>query len=170
MSTLKEITETSYILYSDNGDKLGLLFDYTQLENKSGYELIFSDGNKTSFDTLGELETLLGSTITIEKTEIVIDNNNSTKMLDDYPINDTDNVYDVDNIENGIPSFKKSKRSQKRFYPGWWIIKSPKGEYQPRLTISLDIYKEQSSTNTIHGPYKTFMEVTYNINELQKED
>jgi len=84
-----------------------------------------------------------------------------------YPINDTDTIIDIlydDPL--GIGTFRKSTRSKKRFYPGWWLVRSENGSYLPRLTLSIDIYNERNNTEALYGPFKNYMDLTYTQKQL----
>ena len=161
MAVLKTLTDYSFIVETVQGDKLGLLinhhFDSTE---RTGIEFVTSDGT-LEYKTIEELEELIGEKFTYKDIEIK-DSTSSSKSLGDYPINDTDNIFDVQNDEiTGMQTFSKSKKSKKRFYPGWWLVRTSTGTYNPRMTISTDIYTERFGTEELYGPYKTYMEVTY---------
>lgn len=170
---LKEITESSYIVYSGTGEKVGIVIDYSNHKFKKGLEYITVEGTITPYGSYDELQTVFDSDIEFEKKEITETELRNVKFLDEYPINETDELLDVlepteDSVVN-VSTFRKSKRSKKRFYPGWWITKSEnKDEYVTRLTLSTDIVEERIGSGELHGPYKTHMEVTFNLNELQK--
>ena len=161
MAVLKVLTDYAYIVETVQGDKLGLLVDHNadSTEN-TGIEFVSTDGT-LKFSTIQELEEILGEPFTYKEVEVK-DNTQSTKSIGDYPVNETDSVFDirVDEV-TGMSTFSKSKKSKKRFYPGWFLVQSSTGTYNPRLTISTDIYEERINTDALHGPYKTFMEVTY---------
>ncbi|WPJ50606.1 hypothetical protein RCIP0023_00564 [Klebsiella phage RCIP0023] len=161
MPVLKPLTTYSYIIETESSEKIGLIVDHNKTNNNlTGVEFFTKDG-VVKFDNMNELEDLLGTFVYKELKETNIQEN--TKFIGDYPVNDTDNVYDV---QEGIPisTFRKSEKSKKRFYPGWWLIKSESGVYNPRCTISTDTYDENK--DSLYGPFKTFMELTYQQKQL----
>lgn len=161
MAVLKTLTDYSFIVETLQGDKIGLLINHNEdSTDNTGIEFITTDG-VLRFSTISELEEIIGETFTYKEIEVK-DNTTSSKSLGDYPINDTDSVFDVQNDDStGMQTFSKSKKSKKRFYPGWWLVKTSTGTYNPRMTISTDIYAERIDSDALFGPYKTFMEVTY---------
>lgn len=161
MATLKILTDYAYIVETAQGEKMGILINHDEDSTmQTGVEFLSPDGS-LSFKTVQELEELIGEPFTYKEVEVK-DNTSSTKSVGEYPINDTDSVFDVQlDPETGMNTFSKSKRSKKRFYPGWWLVKTESGTYNPRMTISTDIYTERFGTDALYGPYKTYMEVTY---------
>lgn len=166
MAILKVLTEGSYIVEMLDGEKMGILIDYNEgITEKTGVEFLSKDG-KFEFESITELEQLLGVEFKYEQLEEK-DDNVSSKFIGEYPINDTDTIVDVQYDDPlGIGTFRKSTRSKKRFYPGYWIVKAESGTYNPRLTISVDIYEERKDTDLLRGPYKSFMEVTFELKKL----
>lgn len=166
MAILKILTEYSFIIETATGEKMGILVDYDEgTTERTGVEFFGPDG-VLKFDSLSELESLLGEKFEYSEIEVT-DANVSSKFLGEYPINDTDSIIDIlydDPL--GIGTFRKSNRSKKRFYPGWWIVKTEAGTYNPRLTMSVDIYNERNNTDALYGPFKSYMEVTYNLKQL----
>ncbi|AXC39257.1 UNVERIFIED_ORG: hypothetical protein [Escherichia phage CMSTMSU] len=75
-------------------------------------EFFTSDG-VLKFDSITELEELLGTPFKYEEVQV---KDTNTKFIGDYPVNDTDSVYDVQEGENGISTFRKSEKSKKRFF------------------------------------------------------
>lgn len=166
MATLKILTEYSFIVVTNTGEKMGILVNYDEgTTEKTGIEFFTSDGS-LKFKNINELEELLGEKFVYEEIEIS-DNTYATKSLGDYPINDTDTIIDIQYDDPlGIGTFRKSARSKKRFYPGWWLVRSENGSYLPRLTLSIDIYNERNNTEALYGPFKTYMDVTYTLKQL----
>lgn len=166
MAILKILTECSYIVETEAGEKMGILIDYNEgITEKTGVEFLNRDG-KFEFDSIKDLESLLGLEFKYEEIEVK-DNNATSKSLGEYPINDTDSITDIlydDPL--GIGTFRKSTRSKKRFYPGWWLVRAESGSYTPRLTLSVDIYNERNGTELLYGPFKTYMEVTFELKKL----
>ena len=161
MAILKKLTEYSYIAETDGSEKIGILIDHDKSPTEyRGVEFFTSDG-VLKFDSLAELEELLGTPFKYEEVQV---KDTNTKFIGDYPVNDTDSVYDVQEGENGISTFRKSEKSKKRFFPGWWLVKSESGVYNPRCTISTDTFENHK--DDIYGPYKTFMELTYQQENL----
>ena len=166
MAILKKLTEYSYILETDTKEKIGIVVDYSNSgSEKSGIEF-FSTRGSITFDSIEALSKLIGDDIKME--EIKVQDNETKKFIDDYPINDTDSVHDVkDDDELNMKTFSKSKRSKKRFLPGWWIVSNTETNIStPRLTISKDTYGEKELGKTLHGPFKTYMEVTFHLKKL----
>lgn len=164
MPTLKKLTETSFILENDLLEKIGIVVDYTNIPNsqKTGVELFTTDGI-IQFNSISEISELLGEDIVIKEKE-TNNNTSNTKSIGGYPINDTDSVHDVIENENELPTFKKSSRSKKRFYPGWWIVPTESGNsVLPRLTLSV----ESSGLPGILGPFKTYMELNFELKKIQ---
>lgn len=166
MAVLKILTEYSFIVETTTGEKMGILVNYDEgTTERKGIEFFTSTGT-LKFDSMAGLEELLGEKFTYA--EIVItDSTNASKALGDYPINDTDTIIDIlydDPL--GIGTFRKSSRSKKRFYPGWWLVRSENGLYLPRLTLSTDIYEERNNTEALYGPFKTYMDLTYTQKQL----
>lgn len=166
MPKLKVLTDYSYIVETSDGEKIGVLVDYNAgTTERCGVELFSSEGTFTC-ESIQDLETVLGEKFVYEELQHK-DNTVSSKALGEYPINDTDNIIDIqydDPLQIG--TFRKSKRSKKRFYPGWWIVQTESGSYLPRLTLSVDIYDERNGTELLHGPFKTYMEVTYTLKQI----
>ncbi|AQW88796.1 hypothetical protein pEaSNUABM50_00267 [Erwinia phage pEa_SNUABM_50] len=166
MAILKILTDYSFIVETNTGEKMGILVNYDEgTTERTGIEFFNSDGS-FKFDSMSELQELLGEEFTYAEIEVT-DSTNTSKGLGDYPINDTDNITDIlfdDPL--GIGTFRKSARSKKRFYPGWWIVRSENGSYLPRLTISVDIYNERNNTEALYGPFKSYMDVTYTLKQL----
>lgn len=161
MAILKKLTEYSFIAESDGSEKIGILIDHDKSPTEySGVEFFTADG-VLKFSSITELEELLGTPFKYEEVQV---KENNTKTVGDYPINDTDSVYDVQEGDNGLCTFRKSEKSKKRFFPGWWLVKSESGTYNPRCTISTDTYNDHK--DDIYGPYKTFMELTYQQKNL----
>ncbi|EBS4516370.1 hypothetical protein DQT32_02935 [Salmonella enterica subsp. enterica serovar Braenderup] len=166
MANLKILTDYSFIVETKTGEKMGILVNYDEgTTEKTGIEFFTGDGT-FKFDSLSELETLLGEEFTYSEVEVT-DATNTSKALGDYPINDTDSIVDIQYDDPlGIGTFRKSNRSKKRFYPGWWVVRTESGSYLPRLTISVDIYNERNNTEALFGPYKSYMDVTYMLKQL----
>lgn len=161
MPILKPLTQYSYIVETDSSEKIGLIVDHNKTNDSSSGVELFTKDSVGLYSTMEELEELLGKFTYKEFKENNIQEN--SKFIGDYPVNDTDNIYD---IQDGIPinTFRKSEKSKKRFYPGWWLIKSESGVYNPRCTISTDTYEEYK--DSLYGPFKTFMELTYQQKQL----
>lgn len=166
MAILKILTEYSFIVETGTGEKMGILVNYDEgTTERTGIEFFTSDGI-LKFDNMSSLEELLGEKFTYQEIEVT-DSTNASKALGDYPINDTDNIIDIQYDDPlGIGSFRKSARSKKRFYPGWWLVRGENGTYLPRLTLSVDIYNERNNTEALYGPFKTYMDVTYTLKQL----
>lgn len=160
MAVLKILTDYAFLVETPQGEKMGVLINHDEdMTEQTGIEFICPDG-AMKFSTIQELEDLIGEPFTYKEVQ-VNDNTTSTKSVGDYPVNDTDSIFDIQVDETGMSTFSKSKRSKKRFYPGWWLVKTEAGTYNPRMTISTDIYSERFGTDALYGPFKTFMEVTY---------
>lgn len=166
MVILKILTQYSFIVETETSEKIGILVNYDEgTTEKTGIEFFNSDGI-FKFNNIKELEDLLGEEFVYSEIEIT-DMTNTSKALGEYPINETDNIIDIlydDPL--GIGTFRKSTRSKKRFYPGWWIVKTDNGNYQPRLTISIDIYNEKNNSESLFGPFKTYMDVTHTMKNI----
>ena len=161
MAILKRLSDYSFIAETDSSEKIGILIDHDKSTTEySGIEFFTSDG-VLKFDSITKLEQLLGTPFKYEEVKV---KDTNTKFVGEYPVNDTDSVYDIQDDETGISTFKKSEKSKKRFYPGWWLVKAESGSYNPRCTISTDTYNEHK--DDIYGPYKTFMELTYQQKNL----
>jgi len=166
MAILKKLTDYSFILETHAGEQLGIVVDYSAgTSERTGIEL-FNQDDVFQFKSLSELEESIGETFEVQEKELN-DNTVSTKEIEGYPVNDTDLIVDIkiDPI-TGYPTFRKSTRSKKQFIPGWWIVQTGKGSYNPRLTLSLDNYNERKDTGEIYGPYKTYMEANYQLKSL----
>lgn len=167
MAILKRLNEYSYILESDKKEKIGVVVDYTESSSeKNGIEF-FNKAGTMKFNSIAELEEIIKSKIKIEERENLVPTE-TTKSIDDYPVNETDSIHDIqDDTSTGLKTFSKSKRSKKRFYPGWWIVQSTEATtFTPRLTISVDTYNAKELNTTLYGPFKTFMEVTFEMKKL----
>lgn len=116
MANLKILTDYSFIVETKTGEKMGLLVNYDEgTTERTGIEFFTSDGT-FKFDSLSELEALLGEEFTYSEVEVT-DATNTSKALGDYPINDTDSIFDIQYDDPlGIGTFRKSNRSKKRFY------------------------------------------------------
>lgn len=170
MAILKVLTEYSYIATTSTGEKMGILVNYDAgMTERTGIEFFSPDGT-FKFSTLAEFEELLGEKFIFEEIQIPegSENSKTQKSLGDYPINDTDIMIDIQTCDElQIGTFRKSERSKKRFYPGWWILKSENGKYLPRLTLSVDIYNQRNGTDELYGPFKTYMDVTHTLKQIQ---
>ena len=166
MAVLKILTDYAFIVETNQGEKIGVLINHDEDSTpQTGIEFLSPDGSLT-FSTIQELEEIFGEAFTYKEVEVK-DSTTSSKSIGDYPVNDTDSIFDVQLDEStGMNTFSKSKRSKKRFYPGWWLVRTEAGSYNPRMTISTDIYDERNSTEALYGPYKTYMEVTYALKGL----
>lgn len=166
MPVLKILTDYAFIAETNAGDKIGILINHAEdSTERNGIEFICPDGT-LEFNTIEELESIMGEKFTYKEVETK-DATTSSKSIGDYPVNDTDSVYDVqEDPTTGYSTFSKSKKSKKRFYPGWFLVKSSTGTYNPRMTISTDIFDERIDTDELYGPFKTFMEVTYKLKGL----
>lgn len=166
MAILKILTDYSYIVETNTGEKMGILVNYDEgTTERTGIEFFNSDGS-FKFDNISALEDLLGEEFTYSEINVT-DSTNTSKELGDYPINNTDNIIDIlfdDPL--GIGTFRKSERSKKRFYPGWWIVRNDNDSYLPRLTISVAIYNERNNTDKLYGPFKSYMDVTHTLKQL----
>lgn len=166
MSVLRKLTDYSFILETSTGEQLGIVVDYSAgTTERTGIELFNPDG-VFKFDTISELEELLGDTLRIQEKE---ETNQyvSSKEIDGYPVNDTDLIIDISSDPiSGYPTFRKSKRSKKVFIPGWWVVQTSTGNYLTRLTLSLDIYNARKDTEEVFGPFKSFMEANYKLKSL----
>ncbi len=166
MAILKKLTDFSYILETDQKEKIGIVVDYSNSDSeKTGIEF-FSTRGRIPFESMDALSKLIGDNIKYE--EVKVQDSESKKFIEEYPINETDSVHDLkDDEELKMKTFSKSKRSKKRFLPGWWIVTNTETSVNtPRLTISVDTYKEKELNKTLHGPFKTYMEVTFQLKKL----
>lgn len=166
MAVLTILTDYSFIVETNTGEKIGILVNHDEsYTEQTGVEFFTSDC-VVKFDSISELEELLGEKFQYKEVQKTEEENN-TKFIGEYPVNDTDLVIDIqDDPTVGMSTFRKSARSKKRFYPGWWIVRTEAGEYNPRCTISVDIYNERNGTEALHGPFKTFMELNYILKQL----
>lgn len=166
MAILRKLTEYSFILETDTKEKIGIVVDYSSSSSeKTGIEF-FSTRGRIAFDSMNALAELIGDKIQME--EVKVQDSESKKFIDDFPINETDSVHDVqEDAEYNMKTFSKSKRSKKRFLPGWWIVYNAEtSTATPRLTISVDTHKEKELNKTLYGPFKTYMEVTFQMKKL----
>lgn len=166
MAVLKKLTDYSFILETHAGEQLGIIVDYSAgTSERTGIELFNPDG-AFKFDSLKELEEMIGDTFEIQEKEET-DQTISTKEIDGYPVNDTDLIIGISSDPiSGYPTFRKSTRSKKEFIPGWWVVQTGAGGYLARLTLSVDIYNERKDTGEIFGPFKTYMEANYQLKSL----
>jgi|AGFT01.1.fsa_nt_gi hypothetical protein len=167
MAVLNKLTDYSFILENEAGEQLGILVDYSAgTTDRTGIELFNNDG-VYAFNSLTELEEMLGESFQVKEKE-QNDSTVSTKEIDGYPVNDTDLTIGVETDSvTGYPVFRKSQRSKKQFYPGWWVVQTAAGDYLARLTLSVDIYEERKDSGKIFGPFKTYMECNYQLKSLQ---
>lgn len=166
MAVLTILTDYSFIVETNTGEKIGILVNHDESHTElKGVEFFTPDG-VVQFNSLSELEDLLGEKFTYKEVQ-KNDEETNTKFIGEYPVNDTDSVIDIqDDPVVGLSTFRKSTRSKKRFYPGWWLVRTEAGEYLPRCSISVDIYTERNSTDALHGPFKTYMELNYKLKQL----
>lgn len=169
MAVLNKLTDYSFILETDAGEQLGIIVDYSAgTTERTGLELFNNDG-VYPFNSLTELEEMIGEPFKVKEKEQT-DITTSTKEIDGYPVNDTDTIIGVSvNEDTGYPVFRKSERSKKLFYPGWWVVQTAEGDYLARLTLSVDIYNERKDTGKIFGPFKTYMECNYQLKSLSQK-
>lgn len=171
MPKLRQITDGSYFVSATNGESLGVLVDNTDriLSENSNQPpfTYYSMQGEVKFNTLEEFAKHTGSKVKfVEETKE--ETSTSSELLEDYPINRTDSVHDVQNdpVLN-VPTFRKSMRVNVRYYPGWFIVLNNAGEYAPKLTLSTRNYEERIERGeTVHGPYKTFMSMSVDLGKL----
>lgn len=178
MPKLRKLTGGSYLVSSTNGEKYGVLVDNTDRisleddptimgEEVNAFTLYQADG-AVHFGALEELKVLDGLKVQIEDLKEE-ETSRSSADLDDYPVNSTDTIHEIEFDEVlKLPTFKKSSRNTVRYYPGWFIVKTGDGKYTSKLTISTKGYAERAEKNEVHGPYKTYLIMSSELKNLQK--
>lgn len=166
MAFMKKLTEYSFIIETNKNEKIGVVVNYDEgTTEKTGIEFFSSNGSM-KFSNISELENVIGEKIKYKEQEVNTEHIN-TNFIDEYPVNDTDKIYNIEKDEDlGISTFNKSKSSKKKFYPGWWIIKNESGSFSPRCTISVSNYNLKKENEEIHGPFKSYMEMSYVLKNL----
>jgi len=143
----KPLTESSFILMTDAGDRFGLL-----LKKDLGVELITSD-TQNEFPNLESLEDLLGGSIHFIKP---IENKGQSDIdINGYPCRHVE-IFDIEKGE--LITYKASPNSSVRWIAGWWGIRFTRG------FITFLCPKPGSlEGNDFVGPFKTKMEAEASV-------
>lgn len=161
MVLLKEITEKSWIVLTDNEqERIGLLSC-----NPNGFTLISRDG-KVSFASEQDVKDFFEEDIFQNIVQPTMAAEAKEYFIKGYPV-DFDGPFEADpaEIDNNLPLFTKTKSSKVYHCAGYYCILFPKGwthSFCPKLS-TLDKYKYT-------GPFKTEMEMKAHLSTLKQND
>lgn len=160
MAIAKGLTDNSWILEAESGDKIGLI-SYNPETSK--YLLIASD-MEVAFDTMDELGHMIASTVTVRERKKL---DTSFNELEGYAIFH-ETAIKVETNDNGWISYQPSERSRKRFYAGYWVTpNAERSAYIMRITLVDSSYKKMLDEGfEVHGPYKDKIQATFLAKQL----
>lgn len=156
MAVAKELTSNSWILETNTGDKLGIVSYNTESEK---YRII-SESDNIEFDSMEQFEIMIDERIRIDAREITAV---AFKDIDGWPISH-ETPLDVTHLPCGRITYKSSKRQDKLFYAGIWVIPDGgvRGLWATRTGLSLQVYDRLVSEGVEpRGPFKDKMEALF---------
>ena len=143
---LKQLLENSWILTEDSV-RIGLV-----TKTNTGLSIV-GKVDKKSFDSIVDLESYLGSTISIEQVTQPIEKESGN--INGFPIKH-DLFYNLET--DPIPSYTRTERSSTRYAAGYYGLKFPHGwtaSFCPKFTTLTDY--------ECIGPFKSKMEMQHHI-------
>ena len=148
----RAVTESSYIMITDIGERFGILL-------KDDKVSLITKEAKHEFDTIADLEEVLGEKISFVKKEQHKEASNID--IDGYPVKH-DEVFDVE--KGKLISYKSTPNSRVRWIAGWWGIKFTRGY------ICFLCPKNATLTeNEYVGPFKTQFDAEHAVKLKNKE-
>lgn len=160
MAVAKELTQYSWMLETDKGDKLGLISFSIE---KDKYFLIGED-IQIEFESFGELAGMLGEHVTQEsRKDIEI----KYSAIEGWPI--YHNVYlDVKTDEQGRVTYRASERSSVVFYAGYWVVPNPERTgYIMRVSASTDMVEQAEADGfPARGPFNDKVQAKFTAKQL----
>jgi len=142
--TLKQITETSYILEKD-GTNLGMMIIKPQ-----EYRLIGAF-ERRSFEDFDDLQTWLGGSLTAEARDQDDDKEDEIGQINGYPIKHK-SAFDIE--QGSIVTYAKTAKGKARFAAGYFALNFDHGwtgSYCPRA--------QTLAENCYIGPFRTKLEM-----------
>lgn len=150
----KDVTNICFIARDDIGTRIGVFWE---LDN--GVEFLTEAGFE-KFSTMDEFIEKYGAVSYTEEEEVSFESSAATAQdLDGYPVMETDvDLLDIELDETlGVKSFRRSARSKKRYYAGWFAMVE-RGKWVTKLTVPVDKYESCIEAGTIKGVFKTQLE------------
>lgn len=138
-------------------DNIGAIFGVFW-ERDDGVEILTNNGFE-QFGTMDAFTEKYGSVTYTEEEEVTFESSSTAQDLDGYPVMETD-VEPLDVVLDealGVKSFRRSARSKKRYYAGWFAIQE-RGKWVTKLTLPVDKYESCIETGTVKGAFKTQLE------------
>lgn len=160
MAIAKEITQCSWLLETNKGDKLGIISFSVEKEK---YFLI-SEDLQIEFESMGELAGMLGEHVT-QETRKDIEAKYST--LEGWPI--YHNVfYDVKTDDAGRVTYRASERSSVVFYAGYWVVpNTERTGYIMRVSASTDMVEQAAADGfPARGPFNDKIQAKFTAKQL----
>lgn len=163
MATARELTSNSWLLETNTGDKLGIISYSTESET---YRVI-TESDNIEFNSMEEFEILLNERINIIQREVTAA---VFKDIDGWPIAH-ETPLDVVYLPDGRITYKSSKRREKLFYAGIWVIPDggTRGLWCTKISLSEEVYDRCIQDNTPPvGPFKEKMEALFAAKQAAK--
>lgn len=156
---LKSVTETSWLVISDNGDtRIGLL-----TEIRDQYVLMIK-GEKQQFINRKEVNKFFNENVFDNVVDPIAEENvKKDYYINGYPV-DFDSPNEVIIKGNKLPLFSKKATSEVYYSAGYYCLHFPKNwmpAYCPKLS-TLNTYEYA-------GPFKTEMEMRSSLTKMRKE-
>lgn len=155
LTPIRKDTKTTlcYIARDDIGTRIGVLWD-----GVSKVEFLTEQGFET-FTSMNEFTAKYGDVSYVEEEEVSFESSACVQDLDGYPVLETDvDLLDVELDEKmGVKSFRRSARSKKRYYAGWFALVE-RGKWVTKLTLPVDKYESCIDEGTVKGAFKTQLE------------
>jgi len=142
----RPLTESSFILATDAGERFGLL-----VKKENEIELITSE-TKNIFSDVAALEELFGDSIHFLKP---LEHKEAENLdVSGYPVKHEE-IFEIDESSE-FTTYKSSPNSRVRWVPGWWAIRFTR-EYICFLCPKLSTL----SDNEFMGPFKTRFDASH---------
>lgn len=149
----KDTTNLCYVARDDIGTRIGVLWDL-----KHGVEYLTETGF-TKYANMDEFIETHGAVSYVEEEEVTFESTTNVHDLDGYPVMETDvDLLDIELDEKmGVKSFRRSARSKKRYYAGWFALVE-RGKWVTKLTLPVDKYESSVEQGNVKGAFKTQLE------------
>lgn len=143
----RPLTDSSFILTTDAGDRFGLL-----IKSETGEIDLITQETKNQFPNIKVLEELFGETIHFVKPQ----EHKEAENIDvaGYPVKQEE-VFEIEEVD-GFTTYRTSPNSRVRWVPGWWAIRFTKDYICflcPKLTTL--------TKNEYIGPFKTRFDASH---------
>lgn len=149
--TLRQLSDTSWILAKDSSP-------LTLLIAKDGHLESIGKLEKTKFTDVTELESYLGSEVSVETSEE--ESQEELEDIDGYPVKHTGAIPTE---HDTLPAYKRIANSNTWYAAGYYGIKFPNGwvtSYCPKLSTVTD--------NEYIGPFTTKLEMLNGISQKKR--